>query len=409
LQAASLPAILKGMEAILEKFAGLRLWETSYSALDAYHGLPPSAPRFLAVEGSLIDLAKALEGLEYRGLGYADATLPTKGGDFHLRCVDSSLRGDLPSLFPQLELFREPGTRRFRDPQGIYGELRPPLLSPRPGVPPGSGEALFDAAVLISRYDYELPEGYSPGLPALFPVETQRDLLALVLGGPRPERGLELLRTSGFLAAFWPELALLPGTAQSKEHHPEGDAWDHTLETFRHRKLPDLRLSLALLLHDVGKPRSDSAEGKRFARHAEIGTSIARRFLLRLGFAPSLVDDAAFLVRWHMLPAALPRLPVERAREAIEDPRFPLLLELYRCDELSTFRGPDGYYEACASYRDWLRNSRNPWRDEEGKKLARLYIEAPPPGLRAAVATGAKGRGVLRGGGGARRGQRRSR
>ena len=58
------------------------------------------------------------------------------------------------------------------------------------------------------------------------------------------------------------------------------------------------------------------------------------------------------------------------------DPRFipkapsglPVLLELYRCDELSTFRGPDGYYDACAAYKTYLKNSRNPYRESNGKR-----------------------------------------
>ena len=192
---------------------------------------------------------------------------------------------------------------------------------------------------------------------------------------PHPQRGLELLRRSGFVDAYWPELAGLSGLDQSKECHPEGDAWAHTLETFRHRKLPALGLSLALLLHDVGKPRAEQVEGRMFDRHAEIGRSVAERFLSRLGFSRLLISEVSFLVRYHMMPAALPRLPANRVEGIIDDPRFPILLELYKCDELSTFRGPDGYYEACAAYKAYLKNSRNPWRSSDGRKLARTYLE----------------------------------
>jgi hypothetical protein len=31
-----------------------------------------------------------------------------------------------------------------------------------------------------------------------------------------------------------------------------------------------------------------------------------------------------------------------------------------------------------------MRHSRNPWRDEEGRKLARLYVEVPAEHRRAA-------------------------
>jgi poly(A) polymerase len=376
---------------ILSAF-GLPFWESSYSALDAYHGLGPAPLRFIAVGGGLVDLAKTSADLEFHGLPYAEASLRTKDGSrVHLRCVDSSFRADdAPTAFAPLDLFRNPGSRKFLDPREIYHNLRDTTLEPRLT----EKESLFDAAILVSRYEYRLPEDWKPATPATMSIEAQRDLLSLVLTGPHPERGLEVLRQAGFLEAFWPELALLPGTDHSKEYHPEGDAWEHTLETFQHRKLPELRLSLALLLHDTGKPRSQSTGSNRFDRHAEIGKVIAEKFLRRLGFSEALVDDVGFLTRWHMLPAALPRLPIDRSREAIADPRFPLLLELYRCDELSTFRGPDGYYEACAAYKEWLRNMRNPWRDEEGKKLSRIYVEAgPPAGARGPAGGKGKNRG----------------
>ena len=81
--------------------------------------------------------------------------------------------------------------------------------------------------------------------------------------GRAPEKGLRLLHDAGIVASWWPEMAAMAGVPQSKEHHPEGDVWEHTLATFAHRKVPDLVLSLGLLLHDAGKPRATPQDGKR--------------------------------------------------------------------------------------------------------------------------------------------------
>jgi poly(A) polymerase len=69
-----------------------------------------------------------------------------------------------------------------------------------------------------------------------------------------------------------------------------------------------------------------------------------------------------------MLPAALPVLPASKVEGIISDERFTTLLELYRCDEFSTFKGPDAYYAACAAYRTIVRNLKNPYRDANGRK-----------------------------------------
>jgi poly(A) polymerase len=361
--------------------SGISAYEASFTALDAYRGLKAAPLRFVLASCALQDLAKPFDDLAFPGTHYADAALvPGRGEDqgahpLYIRCADSPKSAE-GAAFPQLDLLRDPARDVFLDPKDIYPRLRESALAMRPAP---AEQQLFEAAILVSRYPYELPADTLPALPRDFGLDAQRDMLSLMLTGPKPERGLELLRRAGFLGAYWPELACLSGVGQSKEYHPEGDAWVHTLETFRHRKVHELGLSLALLLHDAGKPTAAAADGRKFDRHAEIGSTVAERFLRRLGFPTPVINEVTFLVRYHMLPAALPKLPANRVEGIIDDPRFPILLELYKCDELSTFRGPDGYYEACAAYKAWLKNARNPWRGADGKKLARLYLEPAPP------------------------------
>ena len=94
-----------------------------------------------------------------------------------------------------------------------------------------------------------------------------------------------------------------------------------------------------------------------------------RRFLERLGFSAAMTNNVCFLVRNHMLPAALPRVPLFRTEQIMSSPLFPMLMELYRCDESSSFKGLDGYYESSAAYKQFLRNRRNPYRSIDGKKI----------------------------------------
>jgi poly(A) polymerase len=124
-------------------------------------------------------------------------------------------------------------------------------------------------------------------------------------------------------------------------------------------------------LHDAGKPLAESFGNRRFDGHAELGARAAAKFLGRLGFEPSLVEDIFYLVKNHMLPAALKRLPLSRTGEIMASPLFPTLMELYRCDESSSFKGLDGYYENSAAYQTFLKNTRNPYRSADGKKLER--------------------------------------
>ena len=85
-------------------------------------------------------------------------------------------------------------------------------------------------------------------------------------------------------------------------------------------------------------------------------------------------EKICFLVENHMLPAALKSLPTFRTERAMRSEWFPMLLEVYRCDLMSSFNGPEGYYEACKVYRRFIKNTKNPFRGPDGKKLYRLYV-----------------------------------
>lgn len=368
---------------------GARFLEASFTALDRYRGNPPAPLRFLLFRGGLADLARQGFELAFPGLTYADAASPEPGPGTSdasasalpepvstpCRYVCAEAYEDPePHAYGHLDLTYDPETRRYRHPRSRYPDPREPVIYPCDAP---EELVLFETAVLLARYPYRLPEGgFSVSVPGNLSPLFQRDLLTLILTGRDPGAALEWLGRTGFLDAYWPEMAALRGVNHSKEYHPEGDVWAHTLETFRYRKLSELRLSLGLLLHDTGKPGARSSEGRRFDRHSEIGARVARRFLDRLGFPRNLSEDVEFLVRRHMMPAALPRLPLTRVQEDLEHPLFPMLLELYRCDELSTFRGPDGYYQACAAYRQYLKNVRNPYRNPDGRKVQRMFLDS---------------------------------
>ena len=385
-----------GFSAYLHGFGAIDSWLDGRETENSVH---------IFTNADVADLARLFENLRYPGPYLADAAIDEneKTRTWYFRCADSF--NDNRSSFSLLEFYRDCKTHAFYDPRGIY-----PLLAGirrsirRPGTAANPPEifmeginfnfdrcrSLMDAALILAKYfpQDSGAEQYIEKMAGLFSgrlhessppgQEEQRILLCALMTSANPGLGLELLKASGFISEFWPELAILEQADHSKEFHPEGNAWKHTMETFRHRKTAlnnrktcpyDLRLSLGLLLHDTGKPIAISAGNHRFYGHAELGETQARRFLERLGFSASITHDICFLVKNHMLPAALPRLPLFRTGEIMSSPLFPLLLELYRCDESSSFKGLDGYYESSAAYQSFLKNRRNPYRSADGKKL----------------------------------------
>jgi poly(A) polymerase len=373
--------------------AGFPVYRHGFSAIDSYLGRNSTTAIQVLCGADLADLARLFEGLKFPGTVFADAAVEADGKTWYFRCEDADeVLHSRRCSFSFLEFYQDYKSRRFYDPNGIY----PLLRYIRDGVKCNDLDdkaqwwktinasvdpccILFDAALILARYVSETKNCEINAIaaelrPVSLGIEEQRFLLTMLLDAVNPAPGFELLKNCGFIAAHWPELAVLDDVDHSKEFHPEGNVWKHTMETLRYRKAGnngsfDLRLSLGLLLHDVGKPLAESAGRRRFDGHAELGERQARRFLERLGFESSLIRDVCYLIRHHMLPAALPRLPLIRTGEIMESPLFPTLLELYRCDESSSFKGLNGYYQSSAAYRAYLKNRRNPYRSADGKKL----------------------------------------
>lgn len=345
------------------------------SALDRYFNRSPGPNQYAVVIADLVELARASALLTYPGLEDWDGAIHTENGSLYLRCVESTGAVSKHPL-PVMNLLYNPRDRKFLDRFGVYRKLRGSTVGPA-DLHELDDTTVLDAAVLSARHGYHVPRSLrGPRIWTLQPdAERLRMLWVDLLTGCTPWLGLELLMESGFVTAYWPKLAEMNSTAHSKEYHPEGNVWAHSLETLRYRKTCDPVLSTALLLHDCGKPYAERTPARAFDRHAEIGAGIARALLSDMGFPESFIERVRFLVRHHMLPGLLSRLPVYRTQHVMRSPLFPLLLELYRCDLSAAYQGPGGYYQACRTYRSFLKNTENPFRTPEGRKLVQLYVD----------------------------------
>ncbi len=121
----------------------------------------------------------------------------------------------------------------------------------------------------------------NPDSTRVISYERLRDEFCKTLMTTHAPLGLELLRESGLLTQFAPELLEMVGVTQNEFHaYP---VWEHTLVALGN--LPadaSLPLRLATLLHDVGKPRTKGIgeDGRvHFYGHQDVGAEMARRFL----------------------------------------------------------------------------------------------------------------------------------
>lgn len=153
----------------------------------------------------------------------------------------------------------------------------------------------------IDPNTYAAITGRAPRL-GIISAERIRAEFTKILMSPNATAGLEMLRETGLLDQFAPELVAMHGVSQNIYHIY--DVWTHTLKTLE--LIPPesgMILRLVALLHDVGKVESRTVDEQgtvHFYRHELIGAEIARRLMGRLRFSNSETSKVAYLISMHL-------------------------------------------------------------------------------------------------------------
>jgi poly(A) polymerase len=167
---------------------------------------------------------------------------------------------------------------------------------------------MYRAARFVAQLGFTLGEGVLDAMrevaprAAILSVERVSEELRRLLTSAHPRAGLEVLRQSGLMQVHLAELLEMVGVEQSGYH--VYDVYDHTMHALEHAPR-DLLTRVAVLMHDVGKPRTHAVapDGRHtFHDHPDVGARIAENVLQRLRFGNAEIDAVCSLVRMHLRP-----------------------------------------------------------------------------------------------------------
>ena len=182
-------------------------------------------------------------------------------------------------------------------------------------------ELLSAATRLAGRLEIVSPERIRAELDKLMVVDD-------------PSAGLWFMHDVGLAEVFFPELPRM--RVEQDPIHRHKDVLTHTIAVVA-KTSPRLKLRLAALFHDVGKPRTRSIDegGVSFHHHEVVGARMTRDRMRALKYSNEMVQDVSQLVYLHLrfhtygmgwTDSAVRRF-VRDADDQLED-----LIELTRCD-----------------------------------------------------------------------------
>lgn len=139
-----------------------------------------------------------------------------------------------------------------------------------------------------------------------------QEIKKLCLQSKNPSLGFRWLVHIGRLREIFPELYALVGLAQRSDYHPEGDAFEHTMqaldaaahyenyEPWNTMSADDVRLCclLTMVVHDLGKAITTDARLSCHG-HEQAGVPLAESLLRRFTDDRSLIFMIKKLVRFH--------------------------------------------------------------------------------------------------------------
>lgn len=209
--------------------------------------------------------------------------------DFTVNAMAMGLRGELRDPFGGQSDLKSGILRCVGEPNQRFGEDALRIL-----------RGLRFAAVLGFEIDSATGESIHRNRDLLKEIAAERiqtELLKLLCG----QSAVKILREyPDVIGVFWPEVLPMVGFDQKNYHHCY-DVWEHTLHALE-MSPQDPVIRCAVLLHDIGKPKSftlDEAGVGHFYGHGAVSLEIADAMLRRLKCSTEFREAVVRLVDWH--------------------------------------------------------------------------------------------------------------
>lgn len=190
--------------------------------------------------------------------------------------------------------------------------------------------------------------------------ERIREELMKMLSCMEPRRVIDILYKTHLLDKILPEVVQLETCEQSAIHHPEGNAFTHTLMVVDQLKNESPLLQLAALLHDIGKPATTEVINGRIMHkgHEKVGAEMADEIMRRLKFSNEEREHVVALVRDHMKVHVVKNMKKSTIKRLLSASHADDLIRLGRADVFG--RNDDGGWSL-------LENVKANWTPQEVK------------------------------------------
>lgn len=236
------------------------------------------------------------------------------------------------------------------DPFGGYGHIKSRILHPVSEAFKEDSLRVLRGARFCARFsDFHPDWDYYRMAGELVPTDLSNErvgmeLMKVMKTCPVPSNFFTVLYKAGWLQYHFSELANLIGCPQDPTHHPEGDAFVHTLHTINQAK--DWFTRTVMLCHDLGKMENTLVDGKWWKNtgaegkitsvdHQITSARLTKDLLKRIHLCSHEdINKISILAKHHMLRSPVSTKVIRRTLRELHanDISYDQLVEVIRCD-----------------------------------------------------------------------------
>ena len=187
----------------------------------------------------------------------------------------------------------------------------------------------------IEKDTAEAMQAQADTLKLTAPERIQQELEKLSrLGGPALSQAIRFMFERGVLGVILPEIADLNDFQHAPEHHPEGNAFVHTLACLKVCNASSPEVLFAILCHDLGKAKTFTVKNGKpsYPSHDKAALPIIEGMAQRLRWSNNLLAHVLFTAEHHMRFHAIPVMAPHKTFALMESPYFATLYTTALCD-----------------------------------------------------------------------------
>ncbi len=191
-------------------------------------------------------------------------------------------------------------------------------------------------------------------------------------------KAIMIMEDVNILQQLFPEVYFLHNLPHNKEHHPEGDCFQHTIKTLELNKNKNKPLlNIALLLHDIGKSKCYSYKNQihTYYGHDDEGVELLKEIKNRLKLSNDMYDSLEFVIKNHMKFFRIKEMKKIKVLNLINNKNWELLKEvalydtLARCTDI-TLRENISFYNQILDYTENIKETWIPKNDQKIKLVS---------------------------------------